>query len=257
MIVALLPASPRRRRRIGWLAAAGSLVVLVGGGIFLLPSPHKLPETFSGPASIDAPGQAHVSSPEQRRINTTVDRFVLAALDRSDPGTAWDLAGPDLRGTSTRADWVAGKIPVGLFPVAGTHFHGWTHISASPGAVTFDLLIQPRAGSQVGATAFSVQVTRRHGGWVVNRWYTQATFTPVGTKHPHIVGPNDFGAGTPGPVEGRADRARIARWWLAVPAGFFVLGLLAVGLVVSRNWLRCRRMRAAVRAERARDEQRS
>ena len=257
MIVALLPASPRRRRRIGWLAAAGSLVVLVGGGIFLLPSPHKLPETFSGPASIDAPGQAHVSSPERRRINTTVDRFVLAALDRSDPGTAWDLAGPDLRGTSTRADWVAGKMPVGLFPVAGTHFHGWTHISASPGAVTFDLLIQPRAGSQVGATAFSVQVTRRHGGWVVNRWYTQATFTPVGTKHPHIVGPNDFGAGTPGPVEGRADRARLARWWLAAPAGFFVLGLLAVGLVVSRDWLRYRRMRAAVRAERARDEQRS
>ena len=248
MIVALLPASPRRRRRIGWLAAAGSLVVLIVGAIFFLPSPHKLPETFSGPASIDAPGQAHVSSPERRRINTTVDRFVLAALDRSDPGTAWDLAGPDLRGTSTRADWVAGKIPVGLFPVAGTRFRGWTHISASPGAVTFDLLIQPRAGSQVGATAFSVQAIRRHGGWVINRWYTLATFTPVGTKHPHIVGPNDFGA--PGQGDAHVDRARLGRWWLAVPAGFFALGLFVVGLVVGRNWLRYRRMRAAIRAAR-------
>lgn len=220
----------------------------------MLPSPHKIPETFSGRATVDTPGTSHVSPSVRRRINATIDRFVVAALERGDLGQAWDLAGPDMRGTSTRADWVAGRTPVQPFPAAGTEFHGWTHVVSHPNSVAFDLLIQPRKGAKVGAVAYGVQVIRVHGTWLVNRWYTEATFTPVGTKSPRIVGPHDFGAGTPGPVEGNVGRARLARWWLAVPVGVFGLGLLAVAIVVGRNWLRYRRMRAEVRAERARDE---
>lgn len=260
MIVALLPASPRRRRRIAWLTGLGVVAALVIGSIFLLPSPHKIPETFSGPASVDTPGTTRVSPLVHRQIDATIDRFVLAALARGDLGTAWDLSGPDLRGTTTRADWIAGRTPVAPFPIAGTTFHGWTHVIAHPDRVTFDLLIQPRAGAKVdgarvGATAFSVQVIRRHGAWAVNRWYTEATFTPVGTKHPHIVGPNDFGAAGRG--SGDVQHGRIGRWWLAVPIGLFALGFLIVAVVAGRNWRRYRRMRAALRAERADAERRA
>ena len=252
MIVALLPASPRRRRRIAWLAGLGLVAALAIGSIFLLPSPHKIPEIFSGPASVDTPGTTHVSPLVHRQVDATIDRFVLAALARSDLGTAWDLSGPDLRGTTTRADWIAGRTPVAPFAIAGKEFHGWTHVVAHPDRVTFDLLIQPRAGAKIGATAFSVQVIRRHGAWAVNRWYTLATFSPVGTKHPHIVGPNDFGAAGRG--SGDVQRGRIGYRWLAVPIGVFGLGFLFVGIVVGRNWLRYRRVRAAVKAERANDE---
>ncbi len=260
MIVALLPASPRRRRRIAWLAGLGFVAALAVGSIFLLPSPHTIHETFSGPASVDTPGTTHVSLLEHRRIDATIDRFVIAALARGDLGTAWDLSGPDLRGTTSRADWIAGRTPVSPFPVAGEEFHGWTHVVAYPRSVTFDLLIQPRAGAKVdgarvGATAFSVQVIRRHGTWAVNRWYTQATFSPVGTKHPHIVGPNDFGA--VGRGDGHVQHGRIGYWWLAVPIGVFGLGFVVVGIVVGRNWRRYRRMRAAVRSERTDDERRA
>ena len=255
MIVALLPASPRRRRRIAWLAGFGLVAALAIGSIFLLPSPHKIHETFSGPASVDTPGTTHVPPLVHRPIDATIDRFVLAALARGDLGTAWDLSGPDLRGTTTRADWIAGKTPVAPFPIAGKEFHGWTHVVAHPNSVTFDLLIQPQVGAKIGATAFSVQVIRRRGAWVVNRWYTQATFTPVGTKHPHVVGPNHFGAAGRG--DGQVQHGRIGRWWLAVPIGLFALGFLTVGIVVGRNWRRYRRMRAAVRAEHADDERRA
>ena len=81
MIVALLPASPRRRRHIAWLTACATVVVLVVGAIFLLPSPHKIPETFSGKASVDTPGRTHVAPLERRRIDTTIDGFVVAALE--------------------------------------------------------------------------------------------------------------------------------------------------------------------------------
>lgn len=257
MIVALLPASPRRRRRIAWLSGLGVVAALAVGSIFLLPSPHKIHETFSGAASVDTPGTTHVSPLVHRRIDATIDRFVLAALARGDLGTAWDLSGPDLRGTTTRADWIAGQTPVAQFPIAGKEFHGWTHVFARPNSVTFDLLIQPRAGAQldgekIGATAFSVQVIRRHGTWAVNRWYTQATFSPVGTKHPHIVGPNDFGAAGRG--DGQVQHGRIDHWWLALPIALFALGFLTVAIVVGRNWRRYRRMRAAVQAEHASDE---
>jgi hypothetical protein len=248
MIVALLPASPRRRRRIVWLTAAGCILVLAIGAVFLLPAPKPIPETFSGRASVDTSGRAHLTAIERRRIDRALDRFVLAALDRSDSGTAWDLAGPDLRGTGTREDWIAGKMPIGLFPVAGRQFHGWTHVSTGPGEVSFDLLIQPRAGSGLGATAFSVQVIRRGRRWLVNRWYANATFTPIGTKHPHIVGPNDFTA--PGQGNASVQRGRIGRWVVAVPVGLFALGFLVVGLALTRNWLRYRRMRSALEAER-------
>lgn len=262
MIVALLPASPRRRRRLALLTACGIVLALVVVAILALPEPHRLPETFSGRASVDTPGTTHVPAVERRRIDAVVDRFVIAALDRGGLGTAWDLAGPDLRGTTTRADWIAGNTPVAPFPALGRQFHGWTHVIARPNSVTFDLLIQPRPGGRVngervGAIAFSVQVIRQHGTWIVNRWYTSATFTPAGTKHPHIVGPNDFGAGptstAPNPVNGQG---RIARWWLAVPVAIFALGLLTVGIVIGRNWRRYRRMRAALAAESRNDSSR-
>lgn len=241
---------------MAWLTGAGAVVTLfVVFGVVLYPSPHPLPEIFSGAAQVDTSGHMHLTAVERRKIEASVDRFALAALDRSDPGTAWDLAGPDMRGTSARADWIAGKMPVGLFPTGGKHFPGWNHISASRGEVSFDVLIQPRHGAKVGATAFGVQAIRRNGGWVVNRWYPLAVFTAVGTtKHPHIVGPYDYGAAGRG--AGQVDHGRINPWWLLVPAALFALGLLVVAFIVLRNWRRYRRMRAEVRAEYADDMRR-
>jgi uncharacterized RDD family membrane protein YckC len=249
VIVALLPTSPRRRRRVAWLAACTAVVAVAVVAIMLLPTPTQLPETFHGQASI-APPHVRLSKADRRRIERVVDRFVLAAVERRDPSLAFDLSGPNLRGTSTRANWVAGDIPVAAFPARGRRFHGWTHVSATPAGVVFDLLIQPRPGATVGATAFGVQAVRRGGNWVVDGWYPKATFTSVGTKHPRIVGPADRGANynAPGKSHTSLPTGRLSRWWLAVPLAIVCFGLAAIGLIVGRNWLRYRRMRAAVRA---------
>jgi hypothetical protein len=128
---------------------------------------------------------------------------------------------------------------VSPFPAQGRHFHGWTQVAADQDGVSFDLLIQPRAGSRVGAAVFSVEAIRRNGRWVVDRWYTTATFTPVGAKHAQVIGPNDFQA--PGPGSGHADHAVLGGTWLIVPAVFFAVGLLSVVLVLGRGWMRFRR----------------
>ena len=111
------------------------------------------------------------------------------------------------------------------------------------------------APSDAGYVPLDPLDRRKREPGLIERQRREQELPPTDPEDPDFQ-PNDFGAGTPGPVEGRADRARLARWWLLVPVSFFVLGLLVVGIVVGRNWLRYRRMRAAVRAEHADDEHR-
>lgn len=223
---------------------AGALVVASAATtIVLLPRGDGSRETFSDqPAQVAVTASTHLSAVERRRINRTVDRFVLAALDRSDPATAWALAGPDLRGTSTVADWAAGKMPIPVYRVRGSTFHEWTQVAVEPDSISFDLIVQPRAGSKAGALALSVQVIRRGHSWAVNRLYPIASFTPVGQR-PQVVGPNDFAAAGRG--EAAASRARLGGTWIVAPVALFALGMLAVGVVLGRNWWRFRRARRA------------
>ena len=222
----------------GALAVASAALTIV-----LLPSRGTPRETFSDqPAQVAETGKARLSGAERRRIDATVDRFVLAALDRSDPATAWALAGPDLRGTSTVGEWAAGRMPIPVYRAKGTQFHGWTLVDVARNSVSFDLVVQPRAGSKAGPLALSVQVIRRGTGWAVNRMYPIASFTPVGQKA-RVVGPNDFGAAGRGAPA--VNHGTLSGKWIAAPAALFGLGMLAVVLFLSRNWLRFRRARRA------------
>ncbi len=244
------PASPRARRRIGWLgltlAAAAAAALMVA----LLPgrSPERTASPAAGaPTAQPAPGTTArrataLSAADRRAIDATLDRFVPAALERRDPGLAWELSGPDLRGSATRSDWVAGELPVFPFAPRGRAFHHWRPDVVEPGRVSFDLLLQPRDRRE-GAITFSVELVRRGGRWLVDRWYPIATFTPVGQR-PHVVGPNDFTP--PAGAASTPDKARLAPAWLLVPAA--VVGLLAlVALALAaRAWLRVRRGRRAL-----------
>jgi hypothetical protein len=241
--VRLLPESPKRRRRLRWLALGALVASSAAVTIVLLPKDRPIAEQASNqPAQVAESRQAHLSTTDRVRINATVDRFLVAALDRRDPATAWALAGPDLRGSSTAADWAAGNMPLPRYPARGRHFRGWTQVDVGRNSVSFNLLVQPRASSKAGAMALSIQVVRRARSWAVNRAYPAATFTAVGEK-PRVVGPNDFGA--LGRGEAATSKGTLSRKWFAVPVALFVLGLLGVALVVSRNWLRYRRARRA------------
>jgi len=224
------------------VAAAAALTIV------LLPKSHPQRETFSNqPAQLADTGQAHLSRADRRRIGTTVDHFLAAALDRSDPAEAWALAGPDLRSGSSLSDWSAGNLPLPRYRPEGAHFTGgWTQVDVQRNSVSFNVIVQPWNKSKVGAMALSMEVIRRSGSWVVNRAYPVATFTPVG-KPGRVVGPNDYGPngrGQPTP-----DRGRVAGKWIGIPALLFLLGLLVVGLILSRNWRRYRRARKTFGAE--------
>lgn len=252
-----LPSSPRQRKRAllgAGLVAAGGVVAAV---VVMLPSRSTPADTTASPptvppTSVTGAGRttaapARLTATERRQIEGVVDRFARAALDRSNPRLAWELAGPDLRGTSGASDWTSEQMPVQVYPAKDSTFHGWQNVEVGRDSVVFDLVVQPRPGAKVGPVSYSVEVIKRGTSWAVNRWYTAATFTPVGDKHPRIQGPNDYGAG-PGTLAEKPNTGTgvLGGPWIIGPVLIFVLGALSVILLMSRNWLRFRRVRRSM-----------
>jgi hypothetical protein len=184
--------------------------------------------------------QAHLTAADRRRIDQTLDRFIPAAVLRQSPAAAWALAGPELKSSSSLADWRAGTSPVPYYPARGTTFHDWTTIDLTRNAVVLNLLLHPKPGSKLGSYVFSGQVVRHGPGWLVNRWYTIAIMNPVrGSKHE--IGPADFGApqasGTP------QSNVRRGIWGLLPALGILALAPLVLAGFGIRGVLRARRWR--------------
>jgi hypothetical protein len=160
----------------------------------------------------------------RRAVDATLDRFVFEAVERHNPGAAWELAGPGLRAGTTRADWVAGRMPVYPFQARDRSFAGWVPSFATPRLVGFDLLLQPPRGAKTGAVAFTVNMRLIRGRWLVDYWVPVAFFSPAGAR-PQITGPGDITA----PSE-RASRSgshgALGAIWLLVPTAVVSLGVL-------------------------------
>src|SRR5262245_17952481 len=88
---------------------------------------------------------ARLDQADRAEINRVVDRFVVLALKRRDPGAAWSLASQNLRAGSTRKDWERGEVPALPYPARGKHFHTWSLAYAQPKLVGIDLLVRPIA----------------------------------------------------------------------------------------------------------------
>jgi len=243
--------SPRRRRRLLWIGICVVGAAAVTTTILLLPGRSSRPQAFSDqPAQVVEQRHPRLSAADRTSIEQTVDRFVIAALDRSNPALAWKLAGPDLRGSTTARDWDAGRMPIPPFRVRGRHFHGWTNVVVARDSVLFDVLLQPRAGVRSGAIAYNAQMIRRGGGWAVNRWYPVATFAAVG-ETPRVVGPNDYAAA--GGAANSETSGQLGGEWIALPFGLLAFGVVVVVLLLGRNWLRFRRARKAFAATGSRE----
>ncbi len=203
--------------------------------------------TTEGLAQLATPTSTHVAAADRRAIDRTLDRFIPAAVAHKDARTAWALAGPELKASTTYADWRAWNVPVPGYPVRDGSFHDWTTIDAGRDYVDFNLLVQPKPGAKLPDYVFDGQMVRRHGTWLVNRLYTIAIMQPVrGSKHE--IGPADFAApaasGTP------TGAPKLAHAWLLVVVAVIALVVLlplSFGLIALR---RRARWRARVRAQR-------
>jgi hypothetical protein len=98
--------------------------------------------------------------------------FILAAAGREDLERAWQIVHPDLKRDCgcTKKQWLTGNINVQYFPTAGLQGAGFTVNEVTPNRVVLEVLLTPKQGSEVPATAFYIGLTKVKGKWLVDYW---------------------------------------------------------------------------------------
>ena len=246
-----LLSSPRRRRRLGWSALALVAAAAAAGTVALVPGAEEPPPDRLRPGGgVVQQREIELTADMRREITATLERFVPAAAGREDPALAWKLAGPGLRAGGSREEWLAGRMPVFPFEARDRRFRDWKPLYTFANRVGFDVLLQPRAGADVGAMAVAVEMTRQRGRWLVDLWYPSATFTKP-SERPWVRGAPDYAAG--GYNERSYDRPRFAEsriggdWLFALVGAIGVLLVLPLAVWAVRRVLPGRRSREAKR----------
>jgi hypothetical protein len=247
-----IPESPRLRRRLKWVAIAGSLVVAGILVAVLIPSKGPSNDNAVGirpPAQLAINTHQKLSQADRRRIDTLLDRFIPAAVGRRDPTTAWALAGPELRSASSLSAFRKGDLPVPNYPANEKNYHHWRAIDVEKGSVVLNVLVHPRNPKKLGTWVFSVEVVKPKSHWLVNRIYTIAVMNPP--ERPatvtHELGPADYAAPPPTSRTSTTSSSSSHSFLLPVVA-IFALVLLIPGALGIAALVRARRWRQAVRA---------
>lgn len=241
--------SYRWRRRFAW--AGGFLVLLAGVAVaaILLPKDHgrtyaRVPTGTTPAQTVEAVvHQVRLTASDRRALNRTLVAFVRTGVTRADPEAAWALATPAMRSGIARARWNGGELPVQPFPARIPDKPSWNLLSAYPGDVTIDLLLQPRPTSKRGPIAFAVELKKhaRTGEWLVDSMIPEQAFSPVASgKQPKAVNvPN-----------GKQPKGALSTLWFVVPGALLALIVLVPMLVLLNTWRRNRAIERRYRAER-------
>jgi hypothetical protein len=241
VVLRLLPASPRRRRRLAWTAVALGIVAVVAAGIVLMPGGESAPET----ALRTEPGQAAPAratfrfTPARRReADALVRRFALQAAARRDPAAAWDDASTAMQASVGRKGWNAGDLPgVVPFDADALRSLSWRVVYREPDRVGVDVLLVAQPASKQRSTVYAADLVLERGRLVVDSWAPRASFATPGPA----AGKTETTSTSAAPAEPQAAQGRLDSRWLLVPAGVLALVVLVpLGLVV-RNVIRTRR----------------
>lgn len=241
-----LLASPRRRKRLAWTAGLVGLAIAVAVATKAMPSGKEPPpETFSNRQAVDVLANeklVKVTRRDRAAINATLDRFVPSAVRRDDPLDAYAVSTPNLRSQATPRQWRTGDIPVHPFPARGRRFHGWTVNYAMRNHVNLDLLVMPDLKQELRPIAFTIDVQRIRGRWLVDAVLPIAVFAPLppqGNRGP-VISTYDL---VPSGVRGGASgNSRLSHAWFLVPFALVAGGLLLVAALLVRSWMRDRRI---------------
>ena len=235
-----LLASPRRRRRLGWLAVALALAVAftILGLFFPNTSPtrHPAPFTKEPVQTVGAlPKSVAFTAGERKEVSAVAGDFIATAVFRRRLGYSYDLVCPDFRQGLSRADWKSGNIPVVPYPRDAVALLKWKLDYSYRDRVGMHVAFLPKQTAKVGGMVFAIELKHvcapKRDRWLVSYW------TPTG-----------------GQVLSRAQRARasgpaqslkpqLGAAWIFVPIGGLVaLIVLVPAALAFRGWLSRRRV---------------
>ena len=218
----------------------------------LIPSKSPTNGTTTGyraPAQLAVDTHQKLSRADRRRIDTRLDRFIPAAVERRDLTMAWALAGPEMRSTSSLGAFRKGDLPVPSYPANEKNYHHWRAIDVERNSVVLNVLVHPKNPRKLGTWVFSIEVVKSKSRWLVNRIYTIAVMNPPvrPSTVTHELGPADYAA--PPPTSRTSTTSSPSSHSFLLPVvGIFLLVLLIPLALGAGALLRARRWRKTVQA---------
>jgi len=240
--------SPRFRRRalkFGILLAVVVAAALVS--IFFWNTATIVETPLHGRADIYVPPIPIEMAPAERRaVIATAALFVETAVRREHAERAYELVGPNLRGTTTRAEWRDGDIPVVPYPVDDAR---WKFDYSYANEIGLQVAVFPTPGATVRPAVFNLSL-RSVGRGVKRRWLVDS-WSPRG---------GGGGGARPTRSEGSPFRVdlkpppsasiSLGAIWLLVPAGLIALAFLVPATLLVVDRIRTRRAQRAYEASR-------
>ena len=226
--------SPRRRRIALRLTAAAIAIGAAAAVVVLLPSrtpSHRETLRPGRPQVVVTPKDVPLTRARRRVVNSLLDRFVPAVLERKQLESARRLVTDGFAAGVTDAQWRNGELPVTPYTPRESRFHGWRLNYSYAREMSVDLLVHPSPREELGAIAFTTVLKRTPRGWLVDEFVPAASFAKE-TKAPKILAQPDF---QPNMVTGAHRNGRLGAGWLLVPAGLLALIPLIPLLVFVRT----------------------
>jgi hypothetical protein len=108
----------------------------------------------------------------------TLDAFVRSAVVRRNLASSWPLATAHMKTGTSRADWLAGDLPVVPYPGNAFRTFGLTLKYSYRGILGYDVLVLPKltsAGTAAGQQVYECELHDVRGSWLVDFCYPRKT----------------------------------------------------------------------------------
>jgi hypothetical protein len=166
----VLPQSPRTRRRLGYLALALLVVLAAVVAQLAIGTSHGPPtlRTRAGaPQILREPKHVRATPADRAAAERTLTVFVPSAFVRRHLARSWPLATPHMRVGTSRADWLAGNLPVVPYPAAQYRTASFALKYSYRGVLGYDVLVLPK---RVGGLqeVYSCELHDVRGRWLVD-----------------------------------------------------------------------------------------
>ena len=180
--MALLPSSHRARVRLAWGSAGAAAVVTVVALVVFVPNTgHTLstPIDHTKQAQVfHAPKTVLATPREKADALATLDVFVPSAFTRQHLDRSWPLATEHMKIGTSRADWLAGDLPIVPYPASGYRTFGTVLKYQYRNVLGYDVLVLPKrnaAGTRAGQQVYACELHDVRGRWLVDFCYPRKT----------------------------------------------------------------------------------
>lgn len=166
----MLPQSPRKRRRLGYLALALLAVLAAVVAQLAIGTSHGPPNLKTRPGApqvVREPKHVRATAFDRAAAERTLATFVPSAFLRRNLARSWPLATPHMRVGTSHADWLAGNLPVVPYPAAQYRTASFTLKYSYRDVLGYDVLVLPK---RVGGLqeVYACELHRVHGAWLVD-----------------------------------------------------------------------------------------